>query len=287
MRGLRGCDWLGRGAELAKLDQERDIVRARMEDSDLEYATSSPAAAAEMMTTQEAAKERWIKRQSRRAWEQKKGSAVIPPGPWSQDLDDYHDENGYVFDLGDGYSGKLVRNDYASFNGYVTVPVGHPCVGLEYYYLNPESWDEVVLPSNLPTPPIQLTFSMGDRNVFGFDHNGGSDITPIPRGYPAYEEYNHYSRDLYRPLTEGRIYVDFGSAVTELKTLAAYFKTLERDYWPEILLWRSTIGVPVGWQRFGPPDVGPTLERRRQVIVAKRSPAVAAWIAARKERLGL
>jgi hypothetical protein len=179
-----------------------------------------------------------------------------------------------------------VRNDYASFNGYVTVPVGHPCFGLEYYYLNPESWDDVLLPVNLPTPPIKLTFSLGE-DIFGFDHSDVGDITPLPRRYETYNERNHYSRDLYRPLTEGRIYVDFGSALGELKTLAAYFKTLERDYWPEILLWRSTIGLPVGLQRFGPPDVGPTLERHRQVVVAKRSPAVAAWIAARKVRLGL
>jgi len=264
-------------SELLALDRQRDELRAEMEDLDTEYPASSLEAATDYGMTLQVAEERWRKRQSRRAWERKHNIPLIKPGPWSQDLDDYHDDNGYAFDLGDGYSGRLVRNGYATFAGYIQLPEGHPCLGIRFNNLSRPSWTRAPKTERaFPEPPVELTSDSQD--VFGYNSAGPhTAVSPLGCVYRFYKEYPYYSKDL--PF-DNQIYVDFGSAVKQLKMMGEYFKTLERDYWVEIVKWRTTIQIPID-------NPTPFLKRRRELVKKQRIPAFTAWLAAQKERMGL
>lgn len=259
-------------AKLDALDRQRDELRAEMEDLDIEYPASSQEAATGYNLTLQAAEERWRKRQSRRAWERKHNMPRIKPGPWSQDLDDYHDDNGYAFNLGDGYSGRLVRNTYATFAGYIQLPEGHPCLGIRFDNLSRPFW--IKTERAFPEPPVELTSDSHD--VFGYNSaDPHRELSPLGCEYRYYLDYKYYSKDLPH-----QIYLDFGAAVVKLKMVCEYFKTLERDYWVEILEWRTTIQMPID-------NPSPVLKRRREVVKKQRIPAFSAWLAARKERMGL
>ena len=196
---------------LRQLDIRRNQIRAQMEDREFETKASP---------------ERWAKRRSRRAWEKTNGW-VIPPGPWSDDLDNYHDVNGYTFEYGDGYIGTLRRSSDATFNGYITLPEGHPMVGLGYHVFS----DPVGL--DLPYPPQEMTYGMG--TTFGYDHCHGYDVKPVscPRSFSAENYYNPQS-----PLSG---YVDYPRAVKELEEVLEYFKMLAHEHGDAIRAWRAKL----------------------------------------------
>ena len=220
----------------------------------MEHATTSEENARKQGMTLERAKIRWAKRQSRRAWEQRCNMHAIPPGPWSQDLDDYHAESGYTIELGDGYVGRLMRGGCATFNGYVSVPDGHPCIGLSYFMFDPYEGCP-----DIPFPPQEMTYGVGKE--FGFDHGHSWDVKPYS-GYEthSYSADNYYDRISFRPYEGECAYITYPKAVEEIKKLCEYFKALERDHWERIMQWRSNKGRR-------PLNLAAVEERRRQLSV--------------------
>jgi len=255
--------------ELRDLDRRRDVLRAMMEDRDLEKLALSDYDARMVGIHPDHAKARWAKRQSRRAWEIKMGIHPIPPGPWSQDLDNYHDAAGYTFDFGDGYTGRLTRTRCGTFNGYVTLPRGHPCAGLMYHIF--ETYHDRVI----PYPPRELNFSDGIE--FGFDHCSDYDVKPVT--VHTYSAQNYYSASA--PLV-GSGYVTYSDALEEVKAVHTYFKMLEADHWEAINAWRTDTGRPNH-------DHAAMMERRRLLTATVSSvpPAIGAkrsWAAVVKNQ---
>lgn len=246
-------------AELIELDRRRDCLRAQMEDRELEQLAASDYEARILGIHPNHAKARWAKRQSRRAWEQTMGIHPIPPGPWSQDLDNYHDTAGYTFDFGDGYTGRLARTRDGTFNGYVTLPRGHPCAGLSYHIF--ETYHDAVIPHS----PKDLTYSDGIE--FGFDHCSDYDVKPVT-GY-NYCARNHYSASA--PLV-GRGYVTYLDAVEEVNAVHTYFKMLETDHWEAINAWRTDTGRPNY-------DYEAMMERRRLITSSATVGTKRSWAA--------
>jgi hypothetical protein len=243
-------------AELAELDRRRDLLRSQMEDRDLEKVATSEDEARRSGVHPKSAKDRWAKRQSRRAWETRMGFYPIPPGPWSFDLDEFHDEKGYTFDFGDGYTGRLVRSMEATYNGYVTLPEGHPLAGLGYNIFDQDSTLEI------PQPPKEMTFGAGRE--FGYDHSHQWGVKPVPNRLPRYDAYNYYSCS--EPVV-GSGYVDYFCAAKELKQLYEYFKMVETDHWEAIAAWRS---------KKRRPNPAAVMERRRLLTTAAPAAAPAA-----------
>ena len=251
---------------LVELDQTRDLLRAQMEDRDMERATTSEENARQQGITLELAKKRWARRQSRRAWEQRCNMRAIPPGPWSQDLDDYHAEEGYTIDLGDGYVGRLARSANATFNGYVSVPDGHPCIGLSYSMFDQDGCTDI------PSPPLEMTYGAGKE--FGYDHCHSWDLMPCDRGnMHRYSAGNYYDRMSFRPYEGECAYITYPKAVAELKKVGEYFKTLERDHWEHIVQWRCEKGRR-------PLNLAAMEERRRQLSAGSASAEPASEAAA-------
>jgi hypothetical protein len=213
--------------KLLKLDIERNRIRAQMEDRELEHLANSEKNA----SAKARAIERWAKRQDRRKWEQYSGFSPIPPGPWSEDLDNYHNSC-YTIDLGDDYVGQLRRSSDATFNGYVILPEGHPLKGLDYRIYDQDSL------LTLPCPPQEITYS--DCDMFGFDHCHSWDVKPS-RFSLSYKRENYY--DCALPSNER--YVCYGDAVEEVKELGEYFKMIEREYYDQIIEYRARIHSPV------------------------------------------
>ena len=241
-------------AELAELDRRRDLLRAQMEDRDLEKVATSDDEALRRGIHPKDAKDRWTKRQSRRAWERKCGMPPIPPGPWSFDLDEFHDEKGYTIDFGDGYTGKLCRSMEATFNGYIGLPDGHPLAGLGYNIFDQDSTLEI------PQPPGEMTF--GNGREFGYDHCHSWDVKPVPSRLPRYYASNYYNCS--EPIV-GSGYIDYFTAFKEMKTLYEYFKMIEADHAETIMKWRTG--------RRQHPNAAALAERQR--LLAAPAPAAA------------
>jgi hypothetical protein len=197
---------------LAELDRERDAIRAKLVDEKLKAEIDSA-------TTEEyrnVATERWNLRIKRREKEQRL-KQIVPPGHWDNDLDTYQDDE-YVFDLEDGYGGRLVRSPYLTWNGYVILPDNHPFANKHYdffHYLSPEG---------LPHPPCELTFSNG--YMMGFDHAHSVDVKPLNL-YSAdtYSQYNNYNIS-----STGQGYLTFSAVKQEVEALAEYFRKLARNH---------------------------------------------------------
>ena len=243
------------------LDQRRDELRAAMEDRDIKKVADSEDEARRQGMTPAYAKSRWAKRESRRAWERKMCLAPIPPGPWSLDLDEFHDEKGYIIDLGDGYTGQIHRSGEGTYNGYVTVPDGHPCAGLGYDIFEQDSTLEI------PQPPQEMTFGNGTQ--FGFDQCHSWNVKPVPSRLPQYYDSNYYNCS--EPLV-GRGYVDYFGTRKQVMTLYEYFKTLEVDHVETILKWRTARGR-------GHRNVAAFKERQEKIVAEKSPPPVAATAA--------
>ena len=238
------------------LDQRRNELRAAMEDRDMKKTAESEDEARRQGMSLAYAKARWAKRESRRAWERKMCLAPIPPGPWSVDLDEYH-ENRYTIDFGDGYTGLLVRGGSATFNGYVGVPDGHPLAGLSYNIFDQDSTLEI------PQPPQEMTF--GNGREFGFDHGHSWDVKPVPSCLPRYDVSNYY--DCSEPLV-GSGYVDYFQANKEVKTLYEYFKMIEADHAETIMKWRTE-------RRRPHPNAAALAERQRKISAEVPRPKAA------------
>lgn len=100
----------------------------------------------------------------------------------------------YMFDLGDGYTGRCSRGPYGAWNGYVEVPDNH--------WATHKEWDE------FEDSPIEITFAR--NRTIGFDHCHSEDYQPqspdilLPYPYPHYTTYEE--------------------VVKEIETLAKYLK---------------------------------------------------------------
>jgi len=189
------------------------------------------------------------KRLSRRRAEGEHLGVLIPYGPWDEDLDNYHDDK-YTFDLGDGYTGEMRRNRNWSWNGYVTLPTGHPCANCRDY--------DFYQDMTVPYPAQMLTYKIGD--TYGFDHMNSWDVMPLT----------------YMPdrTSERGPYLTYAMVREEVAALGDYFKMLEREHWETIV----TATKPVG------AELDEVLALRRERTKERRSPAVAAWIL-RRSRL--
>ena len=241
------------------LDQRRNELRAAMDDRDIKKVADSEDEQRRLGMSPVYAKSRWEKRESRRAWERKMCLAPIPPGPWSLDLDEYHDAKGYNIDLGDGYTGQIHRNGEGTYNGYVTVPDGHPCAGLGYDIFDYDS------SLKIPQPPQEMTF--GNGRQFGFDQCHSWNVKPVPSR--LYYDSNYY--DCNAP-TVGCGYIDYFGTRKQVMALYEYFKTLEADHTETILKWRTARGR-------GHRNVA-ALTERQQKIAAEKSPSPVAAPAA-------
>jgi len=192
--------------ELQELDMRRNKLRAKLSDLALEEESKKTY-------TPDWRKAQWEKRQSRRKWEAATGHWPTPPGPWDNDLDEFH-EPSYSFDLGDGYTGTLRRNGEFAWNGYVKLPEGHPCFRKSY-----DDFGDYGSLSASP-PPMELTY--GRAGEFGFDHGHCYDVRPasVP-SYTSYGSHNYFGQ----PPNQGA-YVDFHAARKEVVALGEYFKAI-------------------------------------------------------------
>ena len=210
MSSLRGDNPLAQ--KLAQLDRERDVIRAALADEQL-YAEMDYAKTEEY---RKVATERWSLRVKRREREQQL-KQIVPPGHWDNDLDTYQDDE-YLFDLEGGYGGRLVRNSYLSWNGYVILPDNHPFANKHYDFFHYEA------PEGLPSPPCELTF--GNGYMFGFDHAHGGDVTP----HNPYCPYNYSEYNNYNLTSTGQGYLTFKAVKREVEALAEYFRELARNH---------------------------------------------------------
>jgi len=188
------------------------------------------------------------KRLSRRRAEGEHLGVLIPYGPWDEDLDNYHDDK-YTFDLGDGYTGMMRRNRNWSWNGYVTLPRGHPCANCRYY--------DFYRGMAVPYLSQMLTGRFGD--TYGFHHMNAWDVMPL--SYDRSQERGPY-----------RTYAMVQQEVVEV---AEYFKMLERELWVTIV----TATKPAG------AELEHVIARRRERTKERRSPALTAWILRRQHSI--
>lgn len=116
---------------LMRLNIERDNLMAHIDDEELRAkAEANPHGIAAIW---------WKRRQSRRKAEHAAGlQHAIPPGPWSTDLDLYHDPSYDEVHLGDDYFVRLWR-DPETWVWKVTLilPEGHCCVGKSVDVIGP------------------------------------------------------------------------------------------------------------------------------------------------------
>ena len=91
----------------------------------------------------------------------------LPKGPWLADIAAYP-EPSYTFDCGNGIVGKLKRMRGWNWNGYVTLPRGHPDSGCNY-----DDMEKLIHVHG------DLTYGPGN-GTFGFDtsHSLSGDIVP-------------------------------------------------------------------------------------------------------------
>ncbi len=199
-------------SQLKALDERRDSIRALASDQHLE--DELERAKQYSPDSIEACKKAVERRKSRRQIEKELHINPIPPGPWDEDLDLYHNKEGYTFEIGDGYSGRLSRNMGFSWNGYVTLPKGHPALGKHYDWFHYDS------PNQLPPPPMELTY--GDETSFGFDHLHGKDVIPSQM-LRIHTNENYYTGE--NTSRRGK-YLTFEDVKKEVIELANYFKEI-------------------------------------------------------------
>jgi hypothetical protein len=206
--------------QLLSIDTQRDTLRAQLSDEAL-YRTIADARTDEARVY---AEENWKNRMNRRKMEKRICGYYTPPGPWDSDLDRYNEDE-YIFELDDGYKGKLKRNGYLSWNGYVILPKGHPYANKHYLFFNYEA------PKGFPLPDVELTFS--EEGIFGFDHAHGHDVHPAPhKSVHKYSDYNNYNY-----ASDGTGYLTFNAVKNEVIELAKYFHSLtkRKRTWAEVV----------------------------------------------------
>lgn len=147
-------------AKLRELDRQRDHFRAQFADLEL----TDPATIA--------------KRKARREKEMDLYGHYIQPGPWDADMDEYQEDE-YTFELSDGYTGRLVRGNGGTWNGYVKVPKEHWAVSHDEDYM--DFWYGKAVPQ-------EITFHEGQ--TIGFDHSHYHDC--MPNGYPRYNHIDNW-----------------------------------------------------------------------------------------------
>ena len=171
----------------------REVNRLRVEIADNDLKTRTP--------------EQIEKREARRFKERKLG-IVVPPGPWDEDLDNYPEQS-YEFDLGEGFTGKISRSMFMTWNGYVIVPEGHWSIGHNYT----EHDDR---PNSNYADLAHITYH-NDRTI-GFDHCHSYDVKPVDP-LPDLNRYNYW---LPTPTKEN--YTTYEMAIAEVKELANLLK---------------------------------------------------------------
>lgn len=164
--------------KLREIERQRGHYLASLADLELE---DDAASGFSIYSNDRAQRAKAIleKRRLRRAKEMEKFGCYIAPGVWDDDLDNYQ-ESSYSELLPDGYSIRLVRNRGMSWNGYVTVPQGHPAIDMSYF--------------DIPGQPFELTYGSG--NTFGFDHQHMHDVLPFRENSMAEGRENplHFSK---------------------------------------------------------------------------------------------
>ncbi len=187
------------------LEEARAAYALTLYDDRMIYEKSKTSTASEQDVAN------WKKRVSRRLREDMEEDrphikSRIAPGPWDEDLDNYHDEK-YEFDLGDGYTGSMSRNMNWSWNGYVSVPDGHPW--LEF---NNDETEKATREA-----PIYITYDTG--RTIGFDHAHSWDIQP-----KTFRLYGN-AHELYPPTA----YLNFADVREEVEILAQYLKNIKNS----------------------------------------------------------
>lgn len=153
--------------QLRALDKQRDALRVQLADMSLLVGRDRPFGI--LGTEQEAAwlareQEKVNRRASRRAWEMATLGYHFAPGPWDEDLDQYHGaEATHTWNLGDGYTGRVQRNYEGTWNGYVILPASHWACGRDY--------DEVA-------GAVGWNLTYGEGQTFGYDHMNMHDVKP-------------------------------------------------------------------------------------------------------------
>ena len=152
-------------------------------------------------------KERWQKRQARRALEALEGlQHAIPPGPWDDDLDNYLPGMEYIEDIDDGYSAVL-RRSWMTWMWIICIriPSDHPLVGKPYQSL----------------PRIQLTYSKD--NEFGY-------VLPTTfTGTPAFFHSTSARVEHYTSMYFMESYVDYRKAIELARKLKADFVMAQKN----------------------------------------------------------
>jgi hypothetical protein len=149
----------------------------------------------------------WQKRMGRRMVESFTNT-IIPPGPWDDDLDEYHQHMAgtgfhsfYHFDIGNGWKGHLQRGSRGwAWGGFIHVPEN--CV------LEIDDFD-------LDGAPQVITYQ--DGSGFAFDHDRHSwDVQP------ALYEFNKLHAANPADLPPPKAYLSFSQVRDELFEVAKY-----------------------------------------------------------------
>ena len=173
--------------------READGLRVVLADMDLKTRTYNKATP-----------EQIAKREARRFSERERG-IMIPPGPWDEDLDNYP-QRSYEFDLGDGFTGKISRSLYMTWNGYVIVPKGHWSIGHNY-----TEHDQQL--------PKLASITYHDDRTIGFDHCHSCDAKPLN----TLIDLNRHNYWLPDPAKK-ESYTTYEMAIAEVKELANLLK---------------------------------------------------------------
>lgn len=126
----------------------------------------------------------------RRQVELEKLGRYVPAGPWDADCDKWPEQT-YVWDLGGGFKGTIMRSiTHWTWCGYITLPDWYPYRNKPYRFWNGEDGSSY---GRFPKLPVrELTyggnngpFGMDTPGKYGFDHAWGSDLMPLPRLPPG------------------------------------------------------------------------------------------------------
>lgn len=260
-------------SQLRALDERRDSIRALASDQYLQ--DELERAKASFPESIEKCKNAVERRASRRQMEKDLHMNPVPPGPWDEDLDMYHDKKGYTFDIGDGYSGRLTRNMGMSWNGYVILPKDHPALEKNY------DWFRYDSPKMIPSPPMELTY--GDNTSFGFDHLHSCDIIPL-RMYRTHTNDNYYTGE---SISDKRKYLTFEDVKKEVIELANYFKEIGEmtGYPPTSPKIRAPFQEPVPKSPLSSPKVVPQsqVHKNPPPTIPKNSKVSWAQVVSKKE----
>lgn len=181
--------------QISALLREMNGYRAMLADAEMKEAIFGRA------TPEQIAKRAYRRRKERER------NAIVPPGPWDEDLDNYP-ELSYTVDLGDGYTGKISRSMFMTWNGYVTVP-------------NEDHWSvgKALTSSYWEYPGCPATITYHERLTVGFDHCNGYDVYP----YDPVPELSR--RNYWMPqVPKENEYITYEKAMEEVKALAEFLK---------------------------------------------------------------